>query len=169
MNRGGDEPRAAAPGTASPERMVLLMQPQTAFSEGHDAIDLTRLCALLWDGRWIIIVATLLLAGPCLAYAFLAPQWYRAEVLLMPAAAKHGSGMGGQLGQLSGLASLAGISLGAETKNAEPLAVLRSRDFVRAFITEYNLLPVMFADDWDARNANGRGTTARTGPTCTMR
>jgi uncharacterized protein involved in exopolysaccharide biosynthesis len=55
----------------------------------------------------------------------------------------------GQLGPLSGLAALAGINLG-ETSKAEPLAVLRSRDFARRFIEKQNLLTTLFANKWDA-------------------
>jgi uncharacterized protein involved in exopolysaccharide biosynthesis len=86
-------------------------------------------------------------------YAFLAKEWYRAEVLLTPAESKSAQGLAGQLGSiagLSGLASLAGISIGGGS-TSEPLAVLRSREFGSAFIQDLNLLPVFFSKDFDAR------------------
>jgi uncharacterized protein involved in exopolysaccharide biosynthesis len=49
-----------------------------------------------------------------------------------------------------GLASLAGITVGG-ADTAEPIAVLRSAGFARAFIEEGNLLPVLFARKWDAQ------------------
>jgi uncharacterized protein involved in exopolysaccharide biosynthesis len=54
-------------------------------------------------------------------------------------------------GQLGGLAALAGVNVGGGSE-AEPLAVLRSRDFARQFIEDYELLQVFFEDDWDAEN-----------------
>ena len=52
-------------------------------------------------------------------------------------------------GQLGGLAALAGVNVG-EGNAVEALAVLQSREFARAFIEQYDLLPLFFADDWDA-------------------
>jgi uncharacterized protein involved in exopolysaccharide biosynthesis len=36
--------------------------------------------------------------------------------------------------------------------SVEALAILRSRDFTRAFIEEQQLLPVLFAEKWDSQN-----------------
>jgi uncharacterized protein involved in exopolysaccharide biosynthesis len=49
--------------------------------------------------------------------------------------------MSGALAQFGGLASLAGISLPGAGEQA-PVAVLKSREFARAFITDLNLMPV---------------------------
>ncbi|MFZ9954375.1 MAG: GNVR domain-containing protein [Ilumatobacteraceae bacterium] len=76
-------------------------------------------------------------------YALVAQEWWRAEVVLAPADKK--GGMSGALSQLSGLASLAGVSVGGGGGN-EPLAVLKSKDFARQFITEMNLMPVLLKD-----------------------
>jgi uncharacterized protein involved in exopolysaccharide biosynthesis len=84
-------------------------------------------------------------------YALLATQWFRAEAVVIPARMDRSllAGAGG----LAGLASLAGVRIGEDSQNAEALGVLRSRGFIRAFIEEQNLMPVLFAEDWDA----GRG------------
>jgi uncharacterized protein involved in exopolysaccharide biosynthesis len=82
----------------------------------------------------------------------LAQQWYKADVVLVPA--KKNTGLPGQLGGLAGLASLAGVNIGDKDDSVEALAVLKSNDFAREFITAHNLLPVLFADEWDgARKA----------------
>ncbi|TVR36204.1 MAG: hypothetical protein EA404_00040 [Spirochaetaceae bacterium] len=61
---------------------------------------------------------------------------------------------GGQLGgQLGGLAALAGVSVGGGG-SAEAIATLRSRDFIRAFIEEFDLMPVLFAEAWDPASGN---------------
>lgn len=120
--------------------------------EDDDGPDLMALWNTLWQGKWLIVGITAFFTLSAVIYALTATQWYRAEVLLAPASTKSAEGLAGQLGNLGGLASLAGINVGGGN-TSEPLAVLRSRDFARAFIEEQNLLPVFFASDWDAKSA----------------
>jgi uncharacterized protein involved in exopolysaccharide biosynthesis len=108
-----------------------------------DEIDLWQLWDTIWSGRWLIIAITSLFAVGGVTYALVAQEWWRAEVVLAPADKK--GGMSGALSQLSGLASLAGVSVGGGGGN-EPLAVLKSRDFAREFITDMNLMPVLLKD-----------------------
>jgi uncharacterized protein involved in exopolysaccharide biosynthesis len=108
-----------------------------------DEIDLWQLWETIWSGRWLIIAITSLFAVGGVTYALVAQEWWRAEVVLAPADKK--GGMSGALSQLSGLASLAGVSVGGGGGN-EPLAVLKSKDFARQFITEMNLMPVLLKD-----------------------
>jgi uncharacterized protein involved in exopolysaccharide biosynthesis len=108
-----------------------------------DEIDLWQLWETIWSGRWLIIAITSLFAVGGVTYALVAQEWWRAEVVLAPADKK--GGMSGALSQLSGLASLAGVSVGGGDSN-EPLAVLKSKDFARQFITEMNLMPVLLKD-----------------------
>lgn len=108
-----------------------------------DEIDLWQLWETVWSGRWLIIAITSLFAVGGVTYALVAQEWWRAEVVLAPADKK--GGMSGALSQLSGLASLAGVSVGGGGGN-EPLAVLKSKDFARQFITDMNLVPVLLKD-----------------------
>jgi uncharacterized protein involved in exopolysaccharide biosynthesis len=108
-----------------------------------DEIDLWQLWETLWSGRWLIIAITSLFAVGGVTYALVAQEWWRAEVVLAPADKK--GGMSGALSQLSGLASLAGVSVGGGDSN-EPLAVLKSKDFARQCITEMNLMPLLLED-----------------------
>jgi uncharacterized protein involved in exopolysaccharide biosynthesis len=64
---------------------------------------------------------------------------------MAPAEEKSTQGLAAQFG---GLASLAGISVGGGS-TAEPIAVLASRQFARDFIQEFNLLKILFEDQWD--------------------
>jgi hypothetical protein len=107
-----------------------------------DGIDLWELWDTVWSGRWLIIAITALFAVGGVTYALNAQQWWRAEVVLAPADRRSAPGA---LSQLGGLASLAGVNIGTGG-NQEPLAVLKSRGFVRDFITEQNLMPVLFKD-----------------------
>jgi LPS O-antigen subunit length determinant protein (WzzB/FepE family) len=108
-----------------------------------DEIDLWQLWDTIWSGRWLIIAITSLFAVGGVTYALIAQEWFRAEVVLAPADKK--GGMSGALSQLGGLASLAGVSVGGGDNN-EPLAVLKSKDFAREFITDMKLMPVLLRD-----------------------
>jgi uncharacterized protein involved in exopolysaccharide biosynthesis len=101
-----------------------------------DEIDLWQLWDTIWSGRWLIVAITSLFAVGGVTYALVAQEWYRAEVVLAPADKK--GGMSGALSQLSGLASLAGVSVGGG-EGSQPLAVLKSKDFAREFITDTNI------------------------------
>jgi len=65
----------------------------------------------------------------------------------MPRQQDAAGGLASQLSQLGGLASLAGLNLNSANK-AEPVAVLQSKSFSRAFIQEEGILEVLLADRW---------------------
>ena len=90
------------------------------------------------------------------AASFLLTPRYRAEVLVSPVSS---SGLSSQLGgSLGGLAAMAGITLGGATKNAdEALEFLRSRQFTRGFIERHGLMPLLYANKWDAAHGRWRG------------
>lgn len=115
-----------------------------------DEIDLRELFATLWRGKWIIIVFTIVFAAVGVSYALSKPNIYQANVLLAPAQGEGGgSSIGGQLG---GLASLAGISLGGggDGKTTMAKEVLQSRAFLTDFIHRHNLIvPLMAAESWN--------------------
>lgn len=104
-----------------------------------DEIDLWELWDTVWSGRWLIIAITSVFTLGGITYALLAQEWYKADVVMAPADAKQS--MSGALAQFGGLASLAGISLPGGGEQA-PVAVLKSKEFARAFITDLNLMPV---------------------------
>jgi len=128
-------------------RLIFLLPPDSGSERGQ--MSLWDLWRIVWQGRLLIIAITAVFTLSSVVYALLATQWFRAEVVLITT--KRNSGLTGQMGNLAGLASLAGVKIDQQGDNAEALAVLRSRDFARAFIEEMNLIPVLFADDWDAK------------------
>jgi uncharacterized protein involved in exopolysaccharide biosynthesis len=114
-----------------------------------EAINLAEIGSILWQNKWVLIISTLVTAIAAVIYAFVATEWYRADVLLKLAEQKQSQGLLGQLGDLGGLASLAGLDVN-DNKSAEPIAVLKSREFIGAFIEDQNLLPLFFPSKWDA-------------------
>ena len=118
-----------------------------------DEIDLRELFATLWRGKWVIIAFTIVFAAAGVAYALYKPNIYQSSVLLAPT--QDEGGAGGLSGQLGGLASLAGISLGGGTGNQTVMAkeVLQSRAFLTDFIHRHNLtIPLMATEAWDMKN-----------------
>jgi uncharacterized protein involved in exopolysaccharide biosynthesis len=116
----------------------------------EDAINLAEIGSILWQNKSVLVAAILLSLVAALTYSYTATEWYRADVLLKLAEAKQSQGLLGQLGDLGGgLASLAGLDVN-DNKSAEPIAVLKSREFTGAFIDDQNLLPLFFPRKWDA-------------------
>jgi len=115
-----------------------------------DEIDLRELFATLWRGKWIIILFTIVFAAGGVFFALSKPDIYQSSVLLAPT--QDEGGAGGLSGQLGGLASLAGISLGSN-QTAMAKAVLQSRAFLAGFIDRHNLtIPLMANEAWDTAN-----------------
>ena len=141
----GSSPSTGPADVDSRGRLVYVVS-QDGPTRADDEMDLFRLWDTLWRSRWLIASVTAAFAVGSAVYASFLPPMYSASVVLAPV---RDESLGGLAGQLGGLASLAGITrVGRD--NTDAVAVLRSRDFVRAFIEEQMLLPVLFPDLWDA-------------------
>ncbi|MFH4490940.1 Wzz/FepE/Etk N-terminal domain-containing protein [Vibrio diabolicus] len=119
---------------------------------GDDEIDLSELFKALWKGKWIIIATTFIFAVCAVLYALSLPNIYKSDALLAPAESSNGGGLSKMAGQFGGLAALAGVNLGGGESSQTDLAVqvMKSRQFVEAFINKHDLLvPLMAAKDWD--------------------
>jgi uncharacterized protein involved in exopolysaccharide biosynthesis len=96
----------------------------------------------------IVLVAALVSIG----VALLLTPLYRVETVVVEVGdAQSTSGVSAMLGELGSLGSLAGIDiskLGQAKGTAKP--ILNSRRLVEEFIRRHDLLPVLFADEWDA-------------------
>ncbi|EGR2229131.1 LPS O-antigen length regulator [Vibrio parahaemolyticus] len=120
-----------------------------------DEIDLRELFKALWKGKWIIIATTFVFAASSVLYALSLPNIYKSDALLAPAESSNGGGLSKMAGQLGGLAALAGVNLGTDESSQTDLAVqvMKSRQFVEAFIKKHDLLvPLMAAKDWSLTN-----------------
>ncbi|MEF1340005.1 Wzz/FepE/Etk N-terminal domain-containing protein, partial [Vibrio rotiferianus] len=103
----------------------------------------------LWKGKIAIIATTVLFAVISVVVAISLPNIYRSEAVLTPAT--QDASMSGLSGQLGGLASLAGVSLGADDSNKSKLAleVLKSRSFLADFVNRHHVLPdLMAVEEW---------------------
>lgn len=113
-------------------------------------INLADIWHTLREGRRRIVLITLATALLATVAAFVITPIYQAQVLLSPVTDDQGNA-GGVTSQLGGLAALAGINVngtGSSSKD-EAVAVLQSRVLTDLYVKENNLLPILFASDWD--------------------
>ncbi len=121
-------------------------------TQGEAADDLATFTADLL-AEWKLLLATAVACG-LIAWGvtYLMRPMYRAQALVAPVSHQTSSAGGSALRQLGGIAALAGIDIGiAGGRKEEYLATLSSPGFAREFIRTQNLLPVLFADRWDAQ------------------
>lgn len=128
---------------------------ESATNRLHDSatseITLIDLWRVVWGGKFVIIGITGFFTVIAIAYALFATEWYRAGALLAPV---EDQPMSDIRGQLSGLAAIAGVRMGGGNSNrSEALAVLRSREFARSFITDFELMRVFLKEP---KNSKGQ-------------
>ncbi len=134
-----------------PQPNYLPFPPQTT-AIADDEIVLRELFKAIWKGKWLIITTTFVFAVASVLYALSLPNIYKADALLAPAESSSGGGLSKMAGQLGGLAALAGVNLGGGETSQTDLAVqvMKSRQFIDAFINKHDLLvPLMAAKDWE--------------------
>ncbi|MFB2659182.1 Wzz/FepE/Etk N-terminal domain-containing protein [Shewanella mangrovisoli] len=119
----------------------------------NDEIDLRELFSVIWKGKWLIIAITTVFAIASVVFAVLQPNIYKSEALLASASEEQGGGLSALASQFGGLASLAGVNLGAKggtDKTQLAIEVLKSRQFTSEFIQRHNILAdLMAAKKWD--------------------
>ena len=119
-------------------------------SQYDDEIDLRELFGVLWAGKVKIIAITAMFAVASVIYALSVPNQYKATALLAPAQS-DGGGLSGALGQLGGLASLAGVSLGGGESGEAQIAqeIMKSWSYIEGFIADNNIaVEVYAAEGW---------------------
>jgi len=115
---------------------------------------------------WILLASMLFFALAIFVLAEVLPPEYIASVTLVPTPKQAPSGGIGSLSSaasgLGGLASLAGINIGGTTgQKAVALATLKSRLLLNKFITKNNLMPILFASDWNVKQGKWRSSNPK--------
>lgn len=117
------------------------------------------LFAIFWRGKWLIVAMTLAMATASLVASLFAPKRYQATVLVAPVdmsqSAGRLTGVSSMLSNLGGLASLVGASTLSASK-AVDIATLKSELLTTQYIRQNNLLPILFASQWDPRRDQWR-------------
>ena len=115
-----------------------------------DEIDLRELFHVLWDKIFYIGAITSIFSLISIIYALMLPNIYQSQAVMMPMEANQG--MSGMLGQYSGMASLAGISLPSESgsKAQEAIARIQSLEFFsNSFLPHIKLENLMAVKKWN--------------------
>ena len=120
-----------------------------------DEIDLRELFGVLWAGSRKIIAITAVFAFVSVIYALSLSDQYKATVLLAPAQSDS-SDLSGALGQLGGLASLAGVDIGGGESSESQMAqeIMKSWSFIDVFIAENNISVEVYAAEGWSRGSN---------------
>jgi uncharacterized protein involved in exopolysaccharide biosynthesis len=102
-------------------------------------VDVVSLIEVLWRYRWAVIACTLLGIGASLYLALTARWIYQADVVVTQVN-ENANGLSSLTGSFGGLASLAGINLGAgNSSTIEAQTMLQSRFLAERFIEKHKL------------------------------
>ena len=116
-----------------------------------DEIDFMELLLALWAGKWSIVGITIAAGALSVFLALSKPDFYNSTAVLVPVGSQVAPS--GVSSSLSGIASLAGISIGSSgglDGVTLGLEVLQSRVFLTNFIEQRDLLVPLFAfKEWD--------------------
>jgi capsular polysaccharide biosynthesis protein len=120
-----------------------------------DEIDLRELFGVLWAGKLKVIAITAVFAFVSVFYALSVPNQYKATALLAPAQSDS-SDLSGALGQLGGIASLAGVSIGGGDSSEAQIAqeIMKSWSFIEGFIAENSIAVEVYAAEGWSRGSN---------------
>jgi uncharacterized protein involved in exopolysaccharide biosynthesis len=120
--------------------------------------------AAIWRSK--LIVACFVVGGGIggFAYVMLVEPIYRVEIVMSPNNAEDEMRLSPIL---SGIASLGGISVDGSGE-AIALATLQSRSLVGELIDDLNLLPTLFASEWDESNGKWKDEDASNWPDTRM-
>jgi uncharacterized protein involved in exopolysaccharide biosynthesis len=115
----------------------------------QNEISLLDVVEVFWRRRWLMGAIVLLVFALALTVAFVMTPVYRATVIMASVDANQSAST---LGDLGGLAALAGFDLNDSAKSEEAIAKLVSQSFTRIFIDDQDVMPILFASVWDAEN-----------------
>jgi uncharacterized protein involved in exopolysaccharide biosynthesis len=111
--------------------------------EKEKEIDVVSLFWIVWDQKFLVLTIALLGGAYAAFLAIRAVPMYQAQVTVTEVRDSGLGGAGSLVGQLGGLASVAGLNLGSGGQDAERAAILQSRGLVEAFVKHYNLVPLI--------------------------
>jgi uncharacterized protein involved in exopolysaccharide biosynthesis len=165
-SKGADAATPAQSVTPEPRPFMVYPSYDPAHMQEEDSIDLLELWGILARRKGLIAAIVLLVTAAATATALLMTPIFRAEVVMAPVTEEKSGGLASLANQFGGLASLAGVNLGgggSDTKKV--LATLTSRAFLLPYIKDQALMPVLYADAWDARRNTWQDAVAREPPT----
>ena len=125
---------------------LIKAESEEVFSE--EDIKISELLKVFYDQKKAIFVFVFLSSLIAAIYSLTITPIFRSEVLLISTEQSNGAGMSG----LAGLGALAGIQIDSDNNlnsSETIMAILESRTFSDSYVQEKNLMPILFANDWD--------------------
>lgn len=113
----------------------------------EDEISLLDLIVALLKYKKMIIWSVIVAGGAAVVISLLMTNIYRSEAIIAPQEAKAPS----ELASIPGFSALVGgmWGPGGDTDISKLEVVLTSHDLARRIVEKYNLLPILFKNDWD--------------------
>lgn len=132
-----------------------MTSPTTAATLPPRTVTLGDLAGIVGDLRWFWLGGAAIGLAIAVAASVMMRPTYRASITVMPVADSRqiAGAIPGLLARFGGGASL---GLGDQSSRDESIAVLKSRQFTQQLIADEVLLPVLFADQWDAKEQRWR-------------
>ncbi len=121
---------------------------ESDLSLEKDEIDIFELIRTLLKAWKTIVCITLVCTALAAVYALNTPDVFKAETLLAPAQEEKAVASSA-LSQFGGLAAMAGISIPSSSNIERVLATIKTREFLKQFISKRKLLPIIFDELWD--------------------
>lgn len=122
------------------------------YNSSKDEIDLLEIISTLWANKKIIIISFIFFGTISVVYALSIPNQYKASTTLA-VASSSGNGISSNLGQLGGIASLAGLNISeGQSTSEDKIAqeIMQSWSFIAKFVEDNNIAPnLIAAKDWD--------------------
>lgn len=118
----------------------------------EEEIDLKELLVILWEGKVKILIFTFLVGVSSMFYALSIPDQFKASVLLAPSQ-QEANDLSKALGQVGGLASLAGVNVGGQQINESLIAqeIMKSWSFIEKFVRENDIgVEIHAAESWSS-------------------
>jgi uncharacterized protein involved in exopolysaccharide biosynthesis len=111
--------------------------------EKDKEIDVASLFWIIWDQKYLVLAFSLVCGVIATILALRAAPLYRAQVIVTQVRDTGMNSGGSLMGQLGGLASIAGLNLNSNGQEAERSAVIGSRGLIDAFVRRYELTPLI--------------------------
>lgn len=107
---------------------------------------------LAWAKKWSWLLLHVIIVSLTVSYAFfIATPYYTSSIVIAPREAE-GPSSADLLSKLGGLGSMVGATLGVggASNMDKTVLVMRSGDFIGDFIQKYQILPLLFPNEWDS-------------------
>ena len=125
--------------------------PKRRYLEGEE-IDFSRLYFQLWRFRLFILLGTLVATLLGLAYGMLATPVYRSQATIALKEAGKGNDASRIISQFGGMGGMVASQLGLGNTSLNKVGViLKGYELAEAVVSGNNLMPVLFAEQWNPK------------------